>query len=198
MIDEKKCYFFGRNRELCDFTSESSPSIRMPPRRCYCRLVDHASCSRVHAALLWHKDLNRPFLIDLGSCNDSMSIFILHSSDVCVLAHGTFIGHIRLEDHKAQQVHIDSEIHFGESSRIYIIRERPQIQGNKFHHIFGSGIHAGGSNTDANGDHHDDGREGNSSFAIPESEVELDVSCPGLEITNPSLFEELNGIQHCS
>ena len=31
------------------------------------KIVDHASCSRVHAALLWHKDLNRPFLIDLGS-----------------------------------------------------------------------------------------------------------------------------------
>ncbi len=22
MIDEKKCYFFGRNKELCDFTSK--------------------------------------------------------------------------------------------------------------------------------------------------------------------------------
>ena len=49
MIDEKKCYFFGRNKQLCDFP------------------VEHASCSRVHAVLLWHKHLSRPFMLDLGS-----------------------------------------------------------------------------------------------------------------------------------
>jgi nuclear inhibitor of protein phosphatase 1 len=138
MIDEKKCYFFGRNKELCDFT------------------IDHASCSRVHAALLWHKDLNRPFLIDLGS------------------THGTFIGHIQLENHKPQQVHTDSEIHFGESSRIYIIRERPQVHGNKLHHIFGNNANTINSNVDANGDHNDENKDGNNSFSIPESEIELD------------------------
>ncbi|XP_064606953.1 nuclear inhibitor of protein phosphatase 1-like [Liolophura sinensis] len=90
MIDEKKCYFFGRNKIMCDF------------------VIDHASCSRVHAALVWHKHLSRPFIIDLGS------------------THGTHIGHIRLESRKPQQVPIDSEIHFGASTRIYIIRERPQ------------------------------------------------------------------------
>ncbi|CAF0737226.1 unnamed protein product [Rotaria sordida] len=138
MIDEKKCYFFGRNKELCDFT------------------IDHASCSRVHAALLWHKDLNRPFLIDLGS------------------THGTFIGHIQLENHKPQQVHIDSEIHFGESSRIYIIRERPQVHGNKLHHIFGSNANTNNLNNDTNGDHNDENKDANNSFSIPESEIELD------------------------
>lgn len=91
------------------------------------------------------------------------------------LAHGTFIGHIRLEDHKPQQVHIDSEIHFGESSRLYIIRERPQAHGNRFQHIFGSSIQIGGKgNSEANGEH-DENRDGNGSFAIPESDVELDV-----------------------
>lgn len=90
MIDEKKCYFFGRNRQLCDFS------------------IDHQSCSRVHAALVWHKHLCRPFLIDLGS------------------VHGTYIGRIGLESNKPQQVPIDSEIHFGASTRIYVIRERPQ------------------------------------------------------------------------
>jgi nuclear inhibitor of protein phosphatase 1 len=49
MIDEKKCYFFGRNKDTCDF------------------VTDHASCSRVHAVLMWHKDLNRSFLVDLNS-----------------------------------------------------------------------------------------------------------------------------------
>ncbi|VDD83864.1 unnamed protein product [Mesocestoides corti] len=89
MMDEKSCYFFGRNRQLCDFA------------------IDHQSCSRIHAALVWHKNLNRAFLIDLGS------------------VHGTFIGRIKLEPDRPQQVPIDSEIHFGASTRIFIIRERP-------------------------------------------------------------------------
>ena len=50
MIDQKKCYLFGRNPQMCDFA------------------IDHASCSRVHSALVWHKHLNRAFLVDLGSC----------------------------------------------------------------------------------------------------------------------------------
>lgn len=49
MVDEKKCYLFGRNQQLNDFC------------------IDHASCSRVHAALVYHKHLNRAFLVDLGS-----------------------------------------------------------------------------------------------------------------------------------
>lgn len=49
MIDEKKCYLFGRNSQMNDFC------------------IDHASCSRVHAAFVWHKHLNRAFLVDLGS-----------------------------------------------------------------------------------------------------------------------------------
>ena len=49
MIDEKRSYLFGRNPQMNDFT------------------IDHGSCSRVHAALLWHKHLERSFLVDLGS-----------------------------------------------------------------------------------------------------------------------------------
>ena len=49
LIDEKSCYMFGRAKELCDFP------------------LPHQSCSREHAALVYHKHLNRPFLIDLGS-----------------------------------------------------------------------------------------------------------------------------------
>ena len=49
MIDEKKCYLFGRNPQMNDFC------------------IDHGSCSRVHAALVWHKHLERSFLVDLGS-----------------------------------------------------------------------------------------------------------------------------------
>ena len=74
MIDEKKSYLFGRNPQMNDFT------------------IDHGSCSRVHAALLWHKHLERSFLVDLGSskwkylteisshCVDIFLIFIFFSS----------------------------------------------------------------------------------------------------------------------
>uniref|UniRef100_T1IRY4 FHA domain-containing protein n=1 Tax=Strigamia maritima TaxID=126957 RepID=T1IRY4_STRMM len=90
MIDEKKCYLFGRNPQMNDFC------------------IDHASCSRVHSALVYHKHLNRAFLVDLGS------------------THGTFIGSIRIESNKPTQLPIDSTFHFGASTRQYIIRERPQ------------------------------------------------------------------------
>lgn len=94
IIDEKKFYLFGRNPDLCDFT------------------IDHQSCSRIHAALVYHKHLKRLFLIDLNS------------------THGTFLGHIRLEPHKPQQVPIDSTMSFGASTRVYTIREKPQSQAN--------------------------------------------------------------------
>lgn len=90
MIDEKKCYLFGRNSQLNDFT------------------IDHNSCSRVHAALVYHKHLSRAFLVDLGS------------------THGTYIGNILLEKQKPTQLPIDSSFHFGASTRKYMIRERPQ------------------------------------------------------------------------
>nr|SVE76424.1 EOG090X07CE [Daphnia longispina] len=90
MIDQKKCYLFGRNPQMCDFC------------------IDHASCSRVHSALVWHKHLNRAFLVDLGS------------------THGTYIGTMRIESEKPTQLPVDSTFHFGASTRYYILRERPQ------------------------------------------------------------------------
>lgn len=89
MIDEKKCYLFGRNEQLNDFCT------------------DHASCSRVHAAFVYHKHLQICYLVDLGS------------------THGTFIGNVRLEAHKPTQLHMNSQFHFGASTRIYVLRERP-------------------------------------------------------------------------
>lgn len=94
MVDEKRCYLFGRNQQLNDFC------------------IDHASCSRVHAALVYHKHLDRAFLVDLGS------------------THGTYIGSMCLEPNKPTQLPIDSTFHFGASTRYYIIRERPQT-GNR-------------------------------------------------------------------
>ncbi|RWS27763.1 nuclear inhibitor of protein phosphatase 1-like protein [Leptotrombidium deliense] len=94
MIDEKKCYLFGRNPNLNDFC------------------IDHASCSRVHAALVYHKHLNRAFLVDLGS------------------THGTFIGSVRIESNKPTQLPIDSTFHFGASTRFYVLREKPNQKRN--------------------------------------------------------------------
>ncbi|XP_050543818.1 nuclear inhibitor of protein phosphatase 1 [Daktulosphaira vitifoliae] len=90
MLDQKKCYLFGRNAQMSDFC------------------IDHQSCSRVHAAFVYHKHLNRAFLVDLGS------------------THGTYIGSIRIEAHRPTQLPINSQFHFGASTRTYIIRERPQ------------------------------------------------------------------------
>uniref|UniRef100_A0A1A9ZYM3 FHA domain-containing protein n=1 Tax=Glossina pallidipes TaxID=7398 RepID=A0A1A9ZYM3_GLOPL len=89
MVDEKKCYFFGRNAQMNDFC------------------IDHASCSRVHAAFVYHKHLNIAYLVDLGS------------------THGTFIGTLHIEPNKPTQLHVNSTFHFGASTRRYILRERP-------------------------------------------------------------------------
>lgn len=91
MIDEKKCYLFGRNPQMNDFC------------------IDHASCSRVHAAFVYHKHLNIAYLVDLGS------------------THGTYIGSVRLEANKPTQLQINSSFHFGASTRYYMLREKPSV-----------------------------------------------------------------------
>lgn len=68
-------------------------------------------------------------------------------------AHGTFIGNLRLEAKKPQQVPLDSIIRFGASTRAYVIRERPQAK-------------------NLNASEYDE----LDSNALPENEVELDVS----------------------
>lgn len=80
--------------------------------------------------------------------------------DLYLSAHGTYIGNIRLESKKPQQVPLDSEIHFGASTRIYVIRERPQPVG------------PGGLDEDGTKQSE---KEGNL-LGLPESETELDVS----------------------
>ncbi|CAG0894288.1 unnamed protein product [Cyprideis torosa] len=90
MIDSKKCYFFGRNPQMCDFT------------------IDHASCSRVHSAFVYHKALTRAFLVDLSS------------------THGTYIGNVKLEPQRPTPIPMNETFHFGASTRMYTLRERPQ------------------------------------------------------------------------
>lgn len=73
-------------------------------------------------------------------------------------AHGTFLGHIRLEPHKPQQVPIDSTMSFGASTRVYTIREKPQSQANV-----------------SAGDKTGDDEELKGLLGLPEEETELEV-----------------------
>jgi hypothetical protein len=41
--------------------------------------------------------------------------------------------------------------------------------------MFGNNANTINSNNDGNGDHNDENKDGNNSFSIPESEIELDV-----------------------
>lgn len=82
----------------------------------------------------------------------------------CILmssAHGTFLGHIRLEAHKPQQIPIDSTVSFGASTRAYTLREKPQtlpsaVKGDE---------KMGGEDEELKG-----------LLGLPEEETELDVS----------------------
>lgn len=82
----------------------------------------------------------------------------------CILmfsAHGTFLGHIRLEPHKPQQIPIDSTVSFGASTRAYTLREKPQtlpsaVKGDE---------KMGGEDEELKG-----------LLGLPEEETELDVS----------------------
>ncbi|KAA3675195.1 nuclear inhibitor of protein phosphatase 1 [Paragonimus westermani] len=115
----------------------------------------------VDSVLVWHKFLNRAFLIDLGS------------------AHGTFIGKIRLEAHKPQQVPLDSELHFGASTRVYVIRERPNplYNGSLGNSESGTanteGTNPMGPENRSSSSFMDDPNFGSNSL-LPQSEVELD------------------------
>jgi len=91
IIDEKNCYYFGRSSDTCDFITE------------------HASCSRTHAALMYHKHLKRMFVVDLGSM------------------HGSFIRKLRLDCHKPTPIPFDTSFHFGASTRHYVLKERPPV-----------------------------------------------------------------------
>uniref|UniRef100_A0A914HAM8 FHA domain-containing protein n=1 Tax=Globodera rostochiensis TaxID=31243 RepID=A0A914HAM8_GLORO len=88
LIDEKGHYYFGRNPSDCDFLSE------------------HASCSRVHAVLLYHKLLKRFALVDLES------------------SHGTFVDNVKIPALSPVFLNTDQSFHFGASTRKYYLGEK--------------------------------------------------------------------------
>ncbi|CAD5206639.1 unnamed protein product [Bursaphelenchus okinawaensis] len=88
LIDEKGYYYFGRNPNQCDFT------------------IEHASASRVHAVLLYHKALKKFAVVDLGS------------------SHGTFVKGVKVSSSQPVFLEYNDGFRFGASSRSYIIREK--------------------------------------------------------------------------
>uniref|UniRef100_A0A0N4Z738 FHA domain-containing protein n=1 Tax=Parastrongyloides trichosuri TaxID=131310 RepID=A0A0N4Z738_PARTI len=90
MVDEKEYYYFGRNPQQVDIT------------------LEHASCSRVHAILIYHKALKRFALVDLKS------------------SHGTFCGKMKLQPFTPMFLNIGDVFHFGASTRKFAVREKPK------------------------------------------------------------------------
>ena len=159
LLDEKSYYIFGRNRESCDFP------------------LQHQSCSRQHAVLVYHKHLKRPFLIDLGSSKEYNTIplvegrllrMIIDTLDhncfnyviILCVAHGTFIGSTRLEPNRPTQLPLDTTISFGASTRSYTLRERPQAIVSLISEGEGEGGEVG---------------EGGALLGLPELDNEVDV-----------------------
>ena len=83
---DKSFYTIGRNSDICDIIS------------------DHASISRVHAAICFHPLLKKFFLQDNGS------------------AHGTFIGKSRIS-REPKSLLTNSCLKFGASTRHYFLRK---------------------------------------------------------------------------
>ena len=74
---------------------------------------------------------------------------------LCFAAHGTFLGSVKLEPNKPQQLPVDSTILFGASTRCYVIREKPPTR-----------VISVDSNED---------NAGKSLLSLPENDNELDV-----------------------
>ena len=81
------------------------------------------------------------------------------------LAHGTFIGTIRLEPQKPTQVQVDSVIRFGASSRSYVLREKPAMPSSSLKQS---------ENSQRMDDDTEEGSKGGL-LGLPESDTELDV-----------------------
>merc|ERR1712060_291933 len=83
---DKAYYTIGRNTDICDITA------------------DHASISRVHAAIIFHPKLKKFFLQDNGS------------------AHGTFIGKAKIS-REPKSLSVNACLKFGASTRYYFLRK---------------------------------------------------------------------------
>ena len=86
---------------------------------------------------------------------------MIHAPFVLFLAHGTFVGSIRVDPHKPVQVLVDTTLCFGASTRRFTLRERPNAQSSlKREALKASGEDEAGSH---------------SLLGLPEEDTELDV-----------------------
>ena len=85
---------------------------------------------------------------------------------ILFLAHGTFIGTIRLEPQKPTQVQVDSVIRFGASSRSYVLREKPTMPSSALKLP---------ENASDNVEQDNDENTKGGLLGLPESDTELDV-----------------------
>lgn len=98
-----------------------------------------------------HKQCKRIAIEIINYCNFKLKIHTTFT------AHGSYLGSIRLEPNKPQQVPLDSTIRFGASTRTYIVRERPNNLSKSI--------------TDDTGEEVEGGLLG-----LPETETELEVT----------------------
>ena len=77
-----------------------------------------------------------------------------------VIAHGTFVGSIRVDPHKPVQVLVDSTLAFGASTRRFTLRERPNA------HLM---------NLDSKQEKDDADAGTHSLLGLPEEDTELEV-----------------------
>uniref|UniRef100_A0AC35TGU7 FHA domain-containing protein n=1 Tax=Rhabditophanes sp. KR3021 TaxID=114890 RepID=A0AC35TGU7_9BILA len=89
MIDEKNVYVFGRDPVQADIP------------------IEHASCSRAHAILLYHDILKKSALVDLNS------------------THGSFRGKIKIAPFVPTFLEINDSFRFGASTRKFVVQEKP-------------------------------------------------------------------------
>lgn len=75
-------------------------------------VAGHASISRAHCALTYHKILKKSFIIDLKS------------------AHGTFLGPLRMEAEVPKQLPYGVKIRLGASTRYYVLQEAQESSEN--------------------------------------------------------------------
>lgn len=112
--------------------------------------------------------------------NDSQLISILVIIYIIIyfhfnLAHGTYIGSIRIEADKPTQLPINSQFHFGASTRTYIIRERPQSTS-----AFGPRPIM--DQLERESDH------ASSLLGLPETDLELDVCLQNLNLNSMNIL----------
>eukprot|EP00249_Psilotum_nudum_P030749 c43724_g1_i1 orf=1161-1994(-) len=86
---DKRRHIFGRQAVMCDF------------------VLDHASVSRQHAAVVQHKN-GSIYVIDLGT------------------VHGTFVANERLTKNNPVELEVGQSLRFAASSRSYILRKNVQ------------------------------------------------------------------------